>query len=90
MTYTQYLQTKARAPEKNIPFYNQWVSTWKAHIAAQPNAENQIQTFPCLLNTRFQPWQVQQAVNAVRHYIHYQDINKRTPILKKELTMFYV
>ncbi len=90
MDYTQYLKIKARVPEKYIPFYNQWVVAWKTHIAAHPNAENLLQTFTCSLNTRFQPWQVQQAVNAVRHYIHYQDINKRTPILKKELTMFYV
>ena len=67
MDYTQYLKIKARVPEKYIPFYNQWVVAWKTHIAAQPNAENLLQTFTRSLNTRFQPWQVQQAFKAVQH-----------------------
>ncbi len=84
MDYTQYLKIKARVPEKYIPFYNQWVVAWKTHIAAQPNAENLLQTFTRSLNTRFQPWQVQQAFKAVQHYMHYQDINKRNQSIEQD------
>lgn len=87
MNYIQYLKNNAQVPEKLIPYYIQWVATWKTHIAAHPDAENQLQAFTRTLNTLYKPWQVKQAQNAVRHYIHYQDINKRTPKVGNELLL---
>lgn len=69
--FTQFLSTKERLPEKNIPYYVKWVSDCYRYFDApesQQLTNEQNAEFLSRLAKKHEDWQVQQAERALKLY----------------------
>lgn len=69
--FKQFLSTKERLPEKNIPYYVKWVSDCYRYFdiaESEPLTNEQNAKFLNRLAKKYEDWQVQQADRALRLY----------------------
>ena len=76
MTYKDYLREKAGIPEKYIPYYEHWITLY--HKYNKENPENcSLTAFEKSLLSQYKDWQIDQAVESVKHYQFYSGIKKQ-------------
>lgn len=67
MTYEEYLKKKVGIPVKQIPFFEQWVSRYHNYVK-NTGDKSSISGFERSLLNCCKDWQINQAVDAVKHY----------------------
>lgn len=72
MTFQNYLLEKGRVASKKIPFYLQWVHKYQNFIR-ENGADNSIWAFQKTLISQCEDWQIDQAADAVKQYLYFQD-----------------
>ena len=72
MNVTEYLQTKSGIKQKKVPYYLQWISKYQKYCQGE-NKDSSIWNFQKTLINKFQDWQIEQAADAVKHYLYFQN-----------------
>ena len=75
MTFEEYLKNKLKLGSKYIPYYLHWVGTYQEF---RNRGEDSLAVFQKSLMTRYENWQIDQAVKAVRQYNYYCSRYKAT------------
>ncbi len=76
MEFKEYLLQKGGVKAKKLPFYLQWVN--KYHFFCQQNGNNDsIWNFQKSLLEKYTDWQIEQAEDAVKHYIYFKNHYKK-------------
>jgi len=78
--FKQFLGTKERLPEKNIPYYVKWVSDCYRYFdiqQSQPLANEQNTEFLNRLAKKHEDWQVQQAERALKLYGYFLSCSQK-------------
>jgi len=77
MDFREYLLKKAGIPDKKIPFYLQWVSYYISFCERAGDSASLVGFQKDLLERMLNDWQIDQAVDAVKHYkyflLHYSE-----------------
>ena len=85
MTYQEYLEKRAGIPVKQIPYYLHWMTLF--HQYENKNGKKASLTgFERSLLSRYQDWQINQAVDAVKHFVFYSQnclIDNESPAIDK-------
>lgn len=85
MTFQDYLQKRAGIPVKQIPYFLHWMTLY--HEYENNNGKKASLTgFERYLLSRYQDWQIKQAVDAVKHFIFYSQncqTDSRNPTIVK-------
>lgn len=71
MEFAEFLAQKCSVDQKYIPFYLQWVGKYNQYCKANTNQDSDIWGFQKSLIGKFKDWQIDQAADAVRHYMYY-------------------
>lgn len=79
--FDRYLKLTAGVSDRHGPYYLSWVARFTAqHADVNPEQRQAaLVAFRTELSSRFQDWQVKQALQAVRHYWYFVDKGQRTP-----------
>ncbi len=83
--FNNYLESKRIVPEKQIPFYVNWVSQFLNFFNKKPSdnfTSDEIARFLKYLTKRKEEWQVSQASESIRIYQFYQT-HKNNPATTK-------
>ena len=71
MDYKKYLQSIAKVPENQIPYYCGWVTQFLQYCNKKPGQtfdSTELHSFLDLLGRRCEDWQVEQARKAIELY----------------------
>ncbi len=80
MTFEEYLRDKLKLGSKYIPYYLHWVSSYQEFSS---RGELSLSGFQKSLIPRYEDWQIDQAVDAVKQYNYYCRRYKTTEVLNK-------
>ncbi len=70
MNFREYLQKKAGIPQKQIPFFEHWITRYNNYQNQFPDSFS-LSGFEKTLLRDCQDWQINQAVSAVKHYEYF-------------------
>ncbi|MDC7242095.1 MAG: integron integrase [Spirochaetales bacterium] len=71
MTFTEFLTNKAGLSPKAVPYYQNWIVLYQRYLKEHGDDSSMI-SFQKSLMHRYQPWQIDQAADAVKYYKFYQ------------------
>lgn len=72
MDFQKYLLEKGRVNPKKIPYYLQWVHKYQ-NYCRNNSSESSIWNFQKTLIDKYLDWQIEQAADAVKHYLYFQN-----------------
>ncbi len=84
LSYASYLHDRGLVPDRLIPYYEKWVSRYLEALGGLGTAaddEAGINAFAARLRTEWKDWHVDQARQAIRHYLYYQRQSRYRPAL---------
>ncbi|MDA3958182.1 integron integrase [Oceanispirochaeta sp.] len=76
MTYKDYLEQKSSIKPKAIPYYLQWISLYQSFLGKQNN-DGSLIGFQKFMVESYAPWQIDQAVDAVKHFEYYRTMKNK-------------
>ena len=79
MTFIDYLSRKTSISSKAIPYYQNWIVLYQKYETEAADQSSLLGFQKSLMN-RYEPWQIDQAVDAIKYYKFYQ-----TSILEVEI-----
>jgi integron integrase len=81
-SYASYLHERGLVPDKLIPYYEKWVSRYVEalrELGAATDDETGMNAFTARLKTEWKDWHVDQARQAIRHYLYYKRHSRYRP-----------
>ena len=82
VTYKEYLQNKAQIQVNRLPFFEQWITRYHQYLSNNPNGS--LTGFERSLLSGYKDWQINQAVDAVKHYNYFINTYQSSPPLKQK------
>lgn len=68
MTYSEYLERNTNIKPSAIPYYQQWISLYQTY---NKRSDSSLIGFQKSMLNQYQPWQIDQAVDAVKYFEYY-------------------
>ncbi len=76
-SFAEFLREKRKIPEKSLAHYLRWVDTYQGYLdggrAEQGYDPATVEKFLARLGEKYQDWQIQQALDAVRLYTYFRE-----------------